>query len=382
MSIQMTMENLKKWYENWKDEKSVILFGFSHQLKNNIQILKEKYDIKLILDNNPAGLDETYQGIPIVKYSADMEELYRHKIIICTHYEEISAQLKCIGLMENINYCQIDKIISAYNWFDLSEVYVNEVHITVTTKCTLRCKCCNMLMPYYQEADHIDMKEIKEDIDRIFSFADKIGTLALLGGEPFLYPHLEHILEYIEENYIDKIGVLEIITNGTILPSEHLLSVIKKNKVFIRISDYTAEVNYRDKMKQFIECMNLNNIPYVQNADLQWLDFGFPNGNVKISENRLAKHMLECAPAFKGLNDGKLYFCHLVWSAEKCGLYKPNSQDSLDLRNMDSTLLEDKMKVLLYVLGIMEGKCISLCRICAGCGSYNTNYVKAAEQRG
>ena len=90
--------------------------------------------------------------------------------------------------------------------------------------------------------------------------------------------------------------------------------------------------------------------------------------------------MLECGPIFHGINDGKFYYCHVAWSAEKCGLIKLNESDYVDLTQIDSNSSEQRKQILEHSQGNINGGFVSLCAKCGGCGNDNKNYVDAAEQ--
>jgi hypothetical protein len=64
------------------------------------------------------------------------------------------------------------------------------------------------------------------------------------------------------------------------------------------------------------------------------------------------------------MNDGKLYYCHTTWSAEKAGIFINGPNNVLDLQNLNSNKEADKLVVLKYYLGLF-GKG-SLCKYCVG----------------
>ena len=90
--------------------------------------------------------------------------------------------------------------------------------------------------------------------------------------------------------------------------------------------------------------------------------------------------MISCSPVFHGVNEGKYYYCHVAWSAEKSGLFQLSDDDYIDLTKVDPHKPEDRRRVVLHSLGMMDKGYVSLCRYCGGCGSDNTNYVMAGVQ--
>lgn len=358
-------------YQTWKNNVEVSVFGYGHVCKNSVDKVKKFSKIRYILDHNPALEGESYKGTEIRCFS---EKYLNEKILISTHYKEIKEELEAYGLREDVDFCAIEKYIIIMEWYGFNRVYINEVHMSITTRCTLNCHNCNMFMPEYQEPFHIEIEKLKGDIDALFKKVDEISTLALLGGEPLVYPKLIELLDYVNVNYGKNIGIIELVTNGTIIPSDDMLASLKRSGVFFRISDYSDAIHYHDKLKQLKKKLEAFDIPYYVNSSLNWLDFGFPNKPLRIPDEKVYQHMLDCAPVFKGLNDKKLYYCHIVWSADKCGIYKEEETDYINL------LKDSGQKIVNYVLGIME-KPVSLCKFCAGCSSDNHNVIPVGEQR-
>lgn len=115
------------------------------------------------------------------------------------------------------------------------------------------------------------------------------------------------------------------------------------------------------------------------NHSLRWCDFGFPVNNRMYDFDKVREHMLSCGPIFHGLNDGRYYYCHVSWSADKAKLLKNVQDDYVDLRILNN---DDSAKeaILEHSNGNMKKGFVKLCKICGGCGNDNTEYVKAAEQ--
>lgn len=370
----MNQMNIREFYEQWKDVKIISIFGLSHVCKNTINELIRMVTVKCIYDNDVTLEAKEYAGVIVKHFSLSETDIAHEKILVATHYNEISEQLISLGFKENVDFCYLEHFITVIKWFSNNEVYINEVHLSITTKCTLSCEKCNMFMTKYSSPAHMDIERLKEDIDTVFSKVDKVSTFALLGGEPFLYPRLYELLCYLCNNYNDKISTIEMITNGTIIPEADILELLCKKKIFVRISDYSITVKYSEKLAQLINTLEKYSINYFLNSSLSWLDFGFPENPISLPDEKVYQHMLDCSPAFKGINDKKLYYCHIVWSADQCGIYKEKDTDYLNL------LKCSKKEVVYYTLGIMENY-TSLCKYCAGCASDNKMVIDVAVQK-
>lgn len=359
-------------YQKWKDIFSFSIFGFGHMCIRSLKEVKKWGTVICIYDNDAKKDGNIFEDVPIRSFD-ESKSYVGEKILIATHYEAIKAQLERNGLVEYEDFLAMDKFLVVMNFHGAGKIYAGELHLSITTKCSLNCKKCNMFMSSYRHPEHIAMQAIQDDLAAIFAKVDYVETLALLGGEPFLYPALGELLCYIDSTYRDRYGVMELITNGTIEPPQALLDIFRETKVFCRISDYTAAVDYAPRLRHLQETLTREGIPHYSNKSLTWLDFGFPDHPLNLPDESVYAHMIACSPAFKGVNDGKLYFCHVVWSAAKCGLYRERETDYFPLKTGEKVALSD------YLLGVMETP-VGMCKFCAGCSDANGAVIPIAEQ--
>lgn len=359
-------------YQKWKDVSSFSVFGFGHMCIRSLEESKKWGTVICIYDNDPEKAGTVYRDVPIHLFNEAVPHA-GEKILIATHYEAIKAQLENNGLTEYDDFLAMDKFLTVMNYHKAGKIYAGELHISITTKCTLNCRKCNMFMSSYENPAHIEMPALREDLALMFSKVDYVETLALLGGEPFLYPELGELLVYIDKMYHGRYGVLELITNGTIEPKRELLDVLRDKKVFCRISDYTAAIDYAPRLRHLKDVLTAEGIEHYSNKSLTWLNFGFPDAPLNIPDDKVYAHMIACSPAFKGVNDGKLYFCHVVWSAAKSGLYQEKSSDYFPLRTGTKEKLAD------YLIGVMDEPA-GLCKFCAGCSDSNHEVIPIADQ--
>jgi hypothetical protein len=80
---------------------------------------------------------------------------------------------------------------------------------------------------------------MKNMATREFNVVKYFHKFTMTGGEPFLHSNLNEFIEFLYQ-YKSQYEVLEIITNGTLLPSEKLLNTLKKynDVIFVLIDDY------------------------------------------------------------------------------------------------------------------------------------------------
>lgn len=368
---------------DWKDIREIIVFGWGNVGKKCIDKLMDDFHVIRIIDNAEEKHGE-YKGIRITSLKDAFEIAKHNKIIVMTNgkvYFRIREELQGIGLEEYRDFCSIELFVSEWYWKYKKQNCILEIHTAVTMRCTLKCKNCNMFVPYYKEKIDYTFEDIKQDYDLLFRFVDYVFCIELLGGEPLLNRELDRIIRYLSENYGNRIGEIGIVTNGSIAPDDSLAATLGKYHVASYISDYTGSVPYREKLEETINVYKAKKLKYEIRQAMLWKDFGIPRCKGEYRPGSVREHMLTCAPLFHGLNDKKYYFCHVSWSAEKAGFYRLSEDDFVDLCKLDADSNHDKRKLIYHSMGedLPKGH-VSLCRLCGGCGEDNQVEVHAGEQ--
>ncbi len=369
--------------DSWKDIRDIIAFGWGNVGKKSIDKLMADFNVIQIIDNEEEKQGE-YRGIKITSLKNALEIVRQNKIIVMTNgkvYLRIKEELQGIGMKEYRDFCSIERFISEWYWKYKNQNCILEIHTAVTMRCTLKCRNCNMFVPYYKEKIDYAFEEIKQDYDLLFQFVDYVFCIELLGGEPLLNRDLGRIILYLSENYGNRIGAIGIVTNGSVVPDDNLLAILSKCHVTSYISDYTGTVPYKKKLGEVISVYKEKGLRYEIRQALQWKDFGIPCRKGEHQSESVRKHMLTCAPLFHGLNDKKYFFCHVAWSAEKAGFYKLTENDFIDLCRLAVGCDNDKRKLIYHSMGenLQQGY-VSLCQVCGGCGEDNLIEVNAGEQ--
>jgi organic radical activating enzyme len=155
-------------------------------------------------------------------------------------------------------------------------ICIPNLDLILTSKCTLRCKGCSNLMPYFKDPISYSPEELMKDLDLLLSSLDLIYEVRLLGGEPFLYPQLGTIISKCLKK--QKIKKIRIITNGTIMPSEDCLVFLdtlkpgQKKKLLFIISSYTSVAD-SVKNKLYIRLKEMGYCVYIAEKRV-WSDQG------------------------------------------------------------------------------------------------------------
>lgn len=301
-------------------------------------------------------------------------------VVTCSFYDENRP------IIEKLGYIHMKNLFYYEDFYVLYDLYVNNflrsrrVDISLTEKCTLKCKKCNMFMTYFENPQHQPLQDVLDDIDAYFSIVDFVSDLNLLGGEPFLYPDFKDVLDYIAENYRDRIDKLIIFSNGTIVPNTELLESIKACSATVQFSDYTHVVPYDKKIEQFKTVLNEMDIENYTMPWEEWGDFGFPDNPNIITDDQVATDFFErCKAPFRGIWKKRVYFCHLETSAVRAGIYPDDDNDYFDLKITSGNDLKKLFCEFDY--GYSEKGYITFCKKCRGCGCVNNLTVPVAEQK-
>lgn len=366
---------LNRLSDDWKDvsENGLIVYGLGIVGRRNLKKIKEDFYIPFIVDNSGKCLE--YNGMPVKTLKDARGEISAYKIVImgtAKVYRSIAATLEEIGLREYLDYCSIEQFYAEWYWKYKREVCLLQIDVAVTLRCTLKCKDCNMFVPYHKAKTDFSYEELKSNFDDLFCHVDYLSSCVLLGGEPLLNKDLGRLISYLGTTYGKKIGQLSIISNGTLLPERNLLDIIKEFNVEINLSDYTQTVPYKKRFLEAVDCYEKHGITVQIKKDLIWGEFGFPVSPCQFDNSE--EHMKSCSPLWRGLNSSKYYYCNVAWSAGRLHRFEENEKDYVNLKGEI-----DKETLLEYSLGNIKGG-LTCCRYCGGFGEDNKKLVQAGLQ--
>ena len=384
MKYNPNLHNFNKFISEWDIEKEYVLFGASKECVQFIRsvdyllgndILKIKcivdHDVKdesNVLNVNEISsfyhqsknLTNTRENLKLIHI--DNFESNGDNVIITS--DEYKQYYKDYLDKRGIKYTWYKNIASIWPFVLKQKVHIFQTDVLVTEKCNLACSFCNMFIPHYELPKHRDIQIILSDIDSYFNLVDYVSIFHLVGGEPFLHPNIKNIIEYILEKYSDKIDKFIITTNGTVLPKEEILEILKNNNVILSVSNYSNKLEkLKSKVDRVLGTYQENNINHYVRNNIEWYDFGDLRIKNNMSEEELIDHFDSCTAPFRGLNDGKFYYCHLNTSAVLTKLFPLNDNDYVNLSDVSS---EDLIK---FDLGFTELGYITFCDNCNGCNT-------------
>lgn len=334
-------------------------------------------NIKKVVDGDKLKHGGAIRGVVVgePELKADDETIL---VVTCQYFGAIRPLAEKMGFVHGktlFSHLDFERL-----FLFLSHDYLlsNRIDISLTERCTLKCAGCNMWMPYFKTPGDQPVKMVKNDLDAYFGIVHRVRQLNLLGGEPFLYHDFGEIVDYIGSAYRDRIGLLHIFTNGAVSPDEGILDKLVQYDATLSITDYRSFApGITKKYDAFLRRCEERGVKIAYNSATSWANFGFPaNPPEDASDAASAARFRVCSPDWRGLYNGRVYFCHLESSAERAGLFRPESRDYVELGADDKDIRD---KFLAFDLGFVEGGFLSFCRVCRGCAG-NPISIKVGVQ--
>ncbi len=301
------------------------------------------------IDNNKNKCDVSLNSVHVY-HSAKLDDLPRDSIILIasTYIADIIEQVESQGFYnwapisfiidanDTVNYRELldgdlqknhsggeftkdfidfavsNMVNSQKKYLDPNLLFIRSVDLILTEKCSLKCKDCANLMQYYENPVNIGASELENDLEDLFSVADEVNEIRIIGGEPLMNKDFHKISLRAAE--FDAVNKVVIYTNGTICPSDEKLRALQHPKVFVFITTYgdlsrNAE-KLRNKMEEF-------GIQYNYQPAYGWTECGGisvwdrkPQENLEIFKNCCAKH-------FTTMTDGKMFRCPFSANVER-----------------------------------------------------------------
>ena len=228
------------------------------------------------------------------------------------------------------------------DFYSNSRFCLPQIGFSLTTRCTLHCQDCIALSPLFENPElhknftHMDLgfSDFKRELDAVTAGVDGIKRLFLHGGEPLLNRALPEIVDYSAA--CGKIELVELITNGTIVPSELLLDAIErhKDKVYLAINNYGVNPALKTQLhyEETVARLNERGIRHPLYSELSWYRQHPLKGQGYTSEqtrkmfaNCWCKHSLQ-------ILNGVLAICPRASIGELLGLVPTPEEDVIRLR--------------------------------------------------
>ena len=369
------------------NNKKVIVFGIGKNGKRIVDfLLKREYNIVEIWDNNTAL--NKYKGINICK----PHQSYKNDVTIIVTVtlqnikNQILNQCKDLGyvnvlefeevlISENLSYDEYLIYMQLIQSFRLKKLYkknnfsLKSLQIAVTERCSLKCKECTALIQYFKNPKHMNIDITLESLNNVLTSVDYVERIVLIGGEPFTYKNLYKYLEVLKKYH--NIGVIAIVTNGTIIPSIENIKALKDDRILVQISNYGS---LSKNLCQIENIFKKENIFYSVLTVDSWIECkGIEKHNRTEKENKLIFkdcHDKQCLT----IKNENLFRCPFLAHAQSLNAIEKNDIECVNLHEKNLNILIENLKKYL---------CKDLflcCDYCIGRSISNNKIVPVAEQ--
>lgn len=361
-------------------DKPIILFGtlaMGMMAKRTLEFLN--ISIACFCDNNKEKQGKDIDGVAVLS-PIQAKKLYSEAIVyICSFNMDsihmIEKQLKEIGfnnikgkdmlfyvyqmqvMKRSIPSSELAKTMYIMKHRE-KRLVLNRVSFPITTKCSLKCRDCGALIPYFKEPSHYNKEVLLKSLKIISKSVDAIKEILIFGGEPFLHPDLAEICN--EAASLTNVGQVLIITNGTIAPNMNVAKSLSKSVNYISLSDYGNLSKRKKKIKDIAKESNI--CLEITEQAREWSDFGeLKPRNRTLTENKqlfsICSHRFDC----HSIIDGEYHFCGRSAFGTALGAIPKNENDYVNLLdpNISISEIKEKLKVLLD-----DTKCITPCDYC------------------
>jgi len=242
------------------------------------------------------------------------------------------------------------------------------IGVGTTTRCTLCCDKCIGHIPDLSCQRDTPADVLIDDLRRLFDCVHNVYSMYLTGGEPLLNPELGEIVRFCGS--LEKLGEINVFTNGTVFPDADLLAALREAKAVVRISRYPSAL--QPEVETLKALLDAHGVAYIHAGGQYWRDTGALGqpaaGAVKRRFNTCLQRL--CLPFL----NGKLFVCSEAAMLETEGLLAGGGEDYIDLRVTGPEAFAGQWRAL------QKKRLSSGCAYCMG-NTYNSPGVPVAVQR-
>ena len=323
-----------------------------------------------VVDRDPAKQKNGLCGCEVLSPEAFFNREKKDAlVVICTSFaveKEIRELLKG-RLAEDIpvysHMTFLYEQLPIYFLYAHDKVFFPSENMLPSTICNLNCRDCLNFTPYIKKHHVASLEELKRNVDLFFKAVDRIYLFQITGGEPLLYKDLQSLLEYIDQNYRSQIFRLELVTNGTVMPSDSLCAYFKDKNIHIVLDDYRRAVPERAHVHERIrEKFSEFQVSYLDNYVGKWFRMYIPQQEHPVlSEEELIRKFDVCGTPWCSLRDGKLSLCNYSMYADTAGICRASEDEFFDLSRYQES---DKKALLEFGLRYSQKVYTEFCKQC------------------
>ena len=246
-------------------------------------------------------------------------------------------------------------------------VVLSRVTFAITERCTLNCEKCAAHIPQRKARSDISLDELSQDIQTMLACVDHVDIVYFSGGETFLHPNLDQMIQLCADS--GKVGSINILTNGTVIPNAKMLNTLQEAHAAVRISKYAATL--QPDVETLKELLKESGICYTHESGAAWSDM---NGSDQLKKGSAKRRFSVCVNQLCALcYYGKLHLCGESAYLMREGQIPDCEEDYINLRTIKPAEFRGQWRKLL------KKRVISACSYCLG-DTYKTPKIPVAVQ--
>ena len=351
------------------NEQSIIIYGADDVGKAMLSICS---NVIGFVDYNPDLTGTKIEGIPVYPPSELKKFKDAHFIISVINIRAVVETLQAQGIynwtaggsllyeyditqlanrIDDIRY-QIESCILSHRAFLKKDyVFLNSLDVVITERCSLRCRDCSNLMPYFKSPKNYKVAEILKDVDNLLQYTDEIMEARIIGGDPLMHPQwLEFVKGVLQSSKIKRVLIY---TNGLIKPSLLDLPTLAHKKVIIIMTDYKK---LSKNLNTIIELFENTNVKYKIVELNKWIDCASIYKHNRTPQQNDSLFVKCVSTNLLTLSKGKLFRCPYAASAFQLKAVRDVPRDYVNVK-----YLKDKKTLHNYVIG---KRSMSVCDYC------------------
>lgn len=123
------------------------------------------------------------------------------------------------------------------------------IEIDITFKCNLMCYNCDRSCRQAPEENHMSIEQISRFLAESTNKSHKWKRIRILGGEPYLHPEIDLILELLSDYKLEnKDTIVEVVTNGY---GQEVNKAILKTPINVEIKNTKKTSQFNTKFEPF-----------------------------------------------------------------------------------------------------------------------------------
>jgi len=254
---------------------------------------------------------------------------------------------------------------------------LQNVNLTPTMRCNLRCALCGVLVPQYEYRPQMSVEEFSKTLEALFSVVDRVGRLQITGGEPLLHLELRDMLEDCFR-YSERFDELWFFSNCAVPFRQDILELlaVHREQVMVHCSDYGVRPEISTQNLQLLKEADIPHKYLKYYGEDQYCDGWVDNGDFMPHHRTLEENeavFMSCSHVRRGgswyIRHGQMHWCGRSVRGTELGKVPLREEDYLDLLDPETSIEEKRVRLE----ALTRVRSIAACDYCGGhYGTENT----------